>query len=601
MSSTAAGPSTAGARVSREVESCLADFHDLLTYYLRRGLAGEDLTEAELRFSFALASHRFRPPTGMAVGERCQVMVFGGAGAGKSTVANMLAGAEAVESNPQAGYTRSPTALHRLDGEPSSLWPERLGILHRTDRPLPGDTDEDLFGWRRLDQSLAPDFLGRCTVWDTPDLTTRHAIHYEARVIEIAALADVAVYVASDERYNDELPGNFLQALLEAGKPVVVALTKCNPEDANEFVRLFRSQVAERMEFRERIAAIIPVPFPGAGRVRELWTDGLPYAGRLRDAVLAAAGESLERSRTEAAKRAGEYLTRLTPRLLEPLRKDSTEYRAWLELVRQAGNDAVRRYEREFLTHVRFPEFEESFREILKTMEPTGRLLWVERGLELFRLPWRVARNFAWSFLPWGDPAEIDEDRALDQIRRELLDSLQLQASTRRTRHNFWAELHDHLRTKAASELEPQYLVHRHRQADRMHDRARGFTAKLAKAADQRGPVAKALPYLRLTLDGLAALVTLWYLGFNLLGLLGMVLAVGLIDDLIRTGLHLAIRLQRNRLVHFQKEDVRELLRMAYLEPLIRWPPSTGGRLYDLSQLEQRFPTALAAMLAGPK
>src|ERR1044072_9449158 len=38
------------------------------------------------------------------------VAVVGGAGAGKSTVANMLCGAMLAESNPQAGFPRHPVA-----------------------------------------------------------------------------------------------------------------------------------------------------------------------------------------------------------------------------------------------------------------------------------------------------------------------------------------------------------------------------------------------------------------------------------------------------------------------------------------------------------
>ena len=51
-------------------------------------------------------------------------------------------------------------------------------------------------------------------------------------MLEIAALADVIVYVASDERYNDEVPTQFLHLLLQAGKPVVVCLMKMREPDA---------------------------------------------------------------------------------------------------------------------------------------------------------------------------------------------------------------------------------------------------------------------------------------------------------------------------------------------------------------------------------
>ena len=63
-------------------------------------------------------------------------------------------------------------------------------------------------------------------------MTTWAAAGYVPRLLEVAALADVLVYVASDERYNDEVPTQFLKLLLQAGKPVVVCLTKMREADA---------------------------------------------------------------------------------------------------------------------------------------------------------------------------------------------------------------------------------------------------------------------------------------------------------------------------------------------------------------------------------
>src|SRR5450432_3209402 len=64
------------------------------------------------------------------------VAVVGGAGAGKSTVANMLCGAVLAESNPQAGFTRHPVAY--AYAESNIAWPSSLGFLgslQRLSRP----------------------------------------------------------------------------------------------------------------------------------------------------------------------------------------------------------------------------------------------------------------------------------------------------------------------------------------------------------------------------------------------------------------------------------------------------------------------------------
>ena len=56
--------------------------------------------------------------------------------------------------------------------------------------------------------------------------------------------SDVIVYVASDERYNDEIPTQFLQMLLQAGKPAVVCLTKMREADAQALTEHFQKEVA---------------------------------------------------------------------------------------------------------------------------------------------------------------------------------------------------------------------------------------------------------------------------------------------------------------------------------------------------------------------
>ena len=66
----------------------------------------------------------------------------------------------------------------------------------------------------------------------------------------MAGLADVLVYVASDERYNDEVPTQFLRLLLQTSKPVIVVLTKMREADAEPLVQHFRQEVVKTMPAR---------------------------------------------------------------------------------------------------------------------------------------------------------------------------------------------------------------------------------------------------------------------------------------------------------------------------------------------------------------
>ena len=66
------------------------------------------------------------------------------------------------------------------------------------------------------------------------------------------------VYVASDERYNDEVPTHFLRLLLQSGKMVVVCLMKMEEADAPAFVAHFQREVLDRMPARAVATLTVP-------------------------------------------------------------------------------------------------------------------------------------------------------------------------------------------------------------------------------------------------------------------------------------------------------------------------------------------------------
>ena len=177
------------------------------------------------------------------------VAVVGGAGAGKSTIANFLIGSMEAESNPQAGFTRHPVAYAKADG--ALAWPAQVGFLgpmQRLAQAKSASLDEDVYQVRRLSPPAdIINLLDKFVVWDCPDMTTWAATNYVPRLLEVAGLADVIVYVASDERYNDEVPTQFLRLLLQTGKPVVVCLMKMREEDAPALVAHFQKEVLARM------------------------------------------------------------------------------------------------------------------------------------------------------------------------------------------------------------------------------------------------------------------------------------------------------------------------------------------------------------------
>src|SRR3954467_835117 len=128
-----------------------SDLEKLAAYYADRGLTGEELNPAELAFSVAIARYHLANPFAPAFNRRRHVAVFGGAGAGKSTAANILVGADVAEVNAQAGYTRRPTAVLHSSLIDISEWPTRLGPLARLDDAADPNQDADFFAVKLLD------------------------------------------------------------------------------------------------------------------------------------------------------------------------------------------------------------------------------------------------------------------------------------------------------------------------------------------------------------------------------------------------------------------------------------------------------------------
>jgi hypothetical protein len=209
-----------------------------------------------------------------------------------------------------------------------------LGPLQRLADSSPANLDADVYQIRQVpadpgDFSLLQQFV----VWDCPDMTTWAAAGYVSRLMEIAALADVIVYVASDERYNDEVPTQFLHLLLRAGKPVVCCLVKMREEQAPTIVSHFQRDVLSRVPPGRAVCLTIPFLTPD-----EL-ADPVRLAARYRIPLLnqvAVMGETPAAARRRGIRWAVHYLLTAQDRLLSVARQDVAALQEWQQAV-QAG------------------------------------------------------------------------------------------------------------------------------------------------------------------------------------------------------------------------------------------------------------------------
>jgi energy-coupling factor transporter ATP-binding protein EcfA2 len=111
------------------------------------------------------------------------VMFMGGTGVGKSTLLNALAGVPVAQASVARPTTRDPVVYFH-----HSINPERLDPALRLCRLVQHDRD---------------DLLQKVLV-DTPDLDSNDLANRE-RLLELLPVADVVLYVGSQEKYHDRL------------------------------------------------------------------------------------------------------------------------------------------------------------------------------------------------------------------------------------------------------------------------------------------------------------------------------------------------------------------------------------------------------------
>src|SRR6266545_659639 len=405
----------------RPLISQLADDFGWLEEHCRR--QAEHANQAgRLRFTAALVRNCIgpfldgQPPTPL------HVAVVGGAGAGKSTVANLLSGAVMAEANPQAGFTRHPIAYtNTSDG----TWPAHIGFLgplQRLTRPSPANLDSDVYQVRRVaDVPGSFTLLQNFIVWDCPDMTTWAAAGYVPRLLEVAALADVIVYVASDERYNDEVPTQFLHLLLQAGKAVVVCLVKMREADAPAFVAHFQKEVLGRLT--GNAVACLTIPH----LTREQLADPVRQAAKYRIPLLnqvAVLGSPPAIARQRTVRIAMNYLMSAQEQLLSVARDDLNALNAWRGAVQYGQAEFENRYRREYLTTEKFHRFDQALVRLLELLELPGVGRILGGILYVVRTPYRLLKGLFGRAFGRQEPVGMPERPVLEQAMAGWLDLL---------------------------------------------------------------------------------------------------------------------------------------------------------------------------------
>jgi len=381
-----------------------------------------------LRLAAALLRNQVMPFLKRRPESPVHVAVVGGAGTGKSTVANFLIGRAVAEANTQAGFTRHPVAyVEAGTAALLQLHEGILGPLQPIPGPVPSNRDEDLFQVRQValtngEPSGEP--LHLAVIWDCPDMTTWKAHDYQTRLVETIGLADLVIYVASDERYNDAWPTQYLRYVLQAGKPVVAVLTKMNPRDAEPLVQHFRREVIAKIPECLGVSAVVAMPQLSAAEQED--PSGVGKAAR--EVVVQPVTWWLrhpQKTRQESVQRALRFLNQFQDRLLAPARHDLAAVETWEKWVEEGKCVFTQRYQNEYLSGEQFHRFNAALVRLIELLELPGAGQIVSRAMNFLRLPYRWIKiaftRPGITALPEREVLMAGFQGWLDRLRRETL------------------------------------------------------------------------------------------------------------------------------------------------------------------------------------
>jgi hypothetical protein len=552
----------------------------------------------ELRLAAALVRNSISPFLRRQPAAPLHVAIVGGAGTGKSTVANLLTGALVAEANPQAGFTRHPVAYAAENG--SRDWashPNFLGSLRRSSMPTPSNLDEDVYQVRQVTPGDGVNLLERFIVWDCPDMTTWAATGYASRLLEIAGLADVIVYVASDERYNDETPTQYLRLLLQAGKPVVVCLMKMHEENAAAIVAHFQRDIVAKMPAGTVSCVAIPHLTP------EQLADPARHAAKYRIPLinqLTVLSEPVEGARERAVRSSTQYLSSAAERLLGVARQDVAALESWKSLVWAGQLEFDRRYRQEYLTGEKFRRFDEALVRLLDLLElpgAAGRLL--SQALWVVRTPYRLLRGLAVKALSRPDSPSLPEQPFLEEALSGWLDLLRKEAARRSEAHPVFAHIEKGfiggLGDAARERFQQSLRDFRLGLADEVDRTARAIYEDLEK----NPAILNTLRGGKFTLDAAAIAATVAAGGIGWTDLILVPLAASISHQLVE--------FMGQKYVETQRESARgrqeALIASHVSRPLALWLeqwPTTGGSDYErLSLVRSRLPAAIEHVRAA--
>ena len=496
--------------------------------------------------------------------------VIGPTQTGKSTVVNVIAGADCVEVSPLAAHTRQAAILAMNSGQDGvALLPVIEGLA--TDC-LPVSSDGP-----------------PCLVCDTPDFDSNASAIYRQQVAQVCALADLVVVVLSKEKYADQSVWTVLEAIAPLEIPAVVCLNKCEGEAASETAGTGTGRAASdadvlvpairrRLEENPRVSPEVPVftlPLVAGGDTGMLLERSDVQV--FRRAVF---GQLALRSRADRRAAMSRLLRRHWTAWVAPVEEELACRREWEGMIEAATVSFVERYRSEYIDHARHHDV--ARKAILGL-------------LELLEIPVlagamsRTRRVLTWPFHKVstllgraGEPGRDQELKVLGSALDHYLLSLRGEILGRR--HPWWRGLAEEL-TRREAPLKRDFR-------SSVVDYRRAFEPRIEKLSEdlyarlRRNPVG--LNALRATRAAADAGGIVLAMKTGTVGLYDALLApavISLTSYLTESAVGQYLRTVIGRMKREQLDQVAAIVRDTLEQPLGKLQPR-GGELYGITEDE---------------
>jgi hypothetical protein len=427
-------------------------------------------------------------------------------------------------------------------------------------------------------------------------MTTWAAGNYVPRLLEVAGLADILIYVASDERYNDEVPTQFLQLLLWTGKPVVACIMKMKEADAPVMVAHFQNEVLNKLS--PKVVACLYVPF----LTPDERTDPVRKAPRYRIPLLnqvAVLGGKAEAARRRTVQGAARFLKGGCERHISAAKQDVAALDEWQRIVQSGQVEFDNRYRREFLASEKLHRFDEAMVRLMDLLDLPGVGKVVSTMLWALRTPYRLLKGAVVKAISRPEYASLPERSVLEEAFGGWLDLLRKEAVRRGPAHALWEHVemgfNAGLTESAKERFEQGLRAFQLAQGDEVDRTARAIYEELEKNPAKLN-----------TLRGVK-------LAFDMGAIGGAIVTAGhtwaldlLLVPLVTSITHQLVELLGQHYVENQREMARQrqaaLLAQYVSAPMAEWLtkwPATGGSAFERLQLAlRRIPPAVAQLEA---